>query len=144
MKNIIKTTFLIFAFITTVGGLKAQEGLNCYEKYAQKFDERGAFEVEDEWHEEVVVTFRRGGTAECYYGKVRVDEGVVTQIHIKNSDGTYDRYTKKFRTDVEQTITNGISRTLITVDGELVNVIFRGHIKPPKKKYAPAPDPDDL
>lgn len=120
------------------------EELNCYQKYVQKFEERGAREVEDGWHEKVVVTFRQGSLAECWIGKVKVEKNEITQIHIRNSDGTYEIYTKKFKDDVKASITNGISNTVITVDGELVNVVFPAHINPPKKKFAPAPDPDDL
>lgn len=120
------------------------EELNCYQKYAKKFEERGANDVEDGWHEKVVITFRQGSMADCYFGKVRVEDGAVTQIYIKNADGSYDLFKKQFKHETKATITNGISKTLITVDDELINVVFRGHIKPAKKKYLTAPDPDDL
>ena len=85
---------------------------NCYFKYQKKFDDRGAFEVENGWHSDIVVTFRRGLYAECYTAKVEVKEGVVSQIHIRNSDGSYERYNKKFKNNMDQNITiiNGISR----------------------------------
>lgn len=119
---------------------------NCYFKYQKKFDERGAFEVENGWHTDIVVTFRRGLNAECYTAKVEVKEGVIAQIHIRNSDGSYERYTKKFKNNMDQNISiiNGISRAAVTVDDEIVNVIFIKHIKPPKKKFESAPSADDL
>ena len=117
---------------------------NCYDKYAKKFEERGANEVEDGWHDEVVITFRKGSNADCLIGKVLVEEGKITQIQIANADGTYEWYKKKFKTAIEFTVTNGISATQITADDELVNVIFVKHIKPPKKKFMVAPDPDNL
>ena len=63
---------------------------NCYDKYAKKFEERGAKEVENGWHEGVVITFRKGSNADCYVGMVRVEELKITQIKIRNADGTYE------------------------------------------------------
>ena len=117
---------------------------NCYDAYAKKFEERGANEVEDGWHENVVITFRQGSSAECKVGKVKVEKGKITQIYLKLSDGTYQIYTKKFKFEEDATITNGISKTLVTVDDELINIIFIKSIKPPKKKIVDAPNPDDL
>ncbi len=117
---------------------------NCYDKYAKKFEERGAKEVEDGWHEGVVITFRKGSTADCFIGMVRVEESKITQLKIRNADGTYEFYKKKYKVSGNFTITNGISTTQITTDDELVNVVFVKHIKPPKKQFTIAPDPDDL
>ena len=117
---------------------------NCYDRYAKKFEERGATEVENGWHEGVVITFRKGSNADCYVGMVRVEELKITQLKIRNADGTYEMYTKKFKAGGDFVVTNGISTTQITMDDELVNVVFVKHIKPPKKKFTAAPDPDDL
>lgn len=117
---------------------------NCYDKYAKKFEERGAKEVENGWHEGVVITFRKGSNADCYVGMVRVEEFKITQLKIRNADGTYELYTQKFKAGGDFVVTNGISTTQITMDDELVNVVFVKHIKPPKKKFTVAPDPDDL
>jgi hypothetical protein len=46
--------------------------------------------------------------------------------------------------DQNITIINGISRAAVTVDDEIVNVIFIKQIKPPKKKFESAPSADDL
>lgn len=136
---------LLGVMIIAASGIYAGDGgANCYQKYAKKFEERGANDVADGWHEDVVVTFRQGSNADCLMGKVKVEKGVITQIYTMNTDGSYTVYTKQFKHDAVATITNGISKTLVTVDDELVNVIFRKSIKPPKKKAAMAPDPDDL
>ncbi len=120
------------------------EALNCYQKYAKKFEQRGANEVSDGWDEDVVVTFRQGSTSECLMGKVKVEKGIITQIYLRNTDGSYEIYTKQFKHETKASVTNGISKTLVTVDDILVNIIFRKSIKPPKKKVTVAPDPDDL
>ena len=46
----------------------------------------------------------------------------------------------------EMTITagSGISKSMLTTEDEVINVVFTKHIKPPKKKFATATDPDDL
>lgn len=141
MRKLVLGLLLMTSSVSFAGG---DGGLNCYQKYAKKFEERGAKDVPDGWHEEVVLTFRQGSNADCLYGKVRVEKGIITQFHIRNTDGTYDMYTKQFKHETKATITNGISATLVTVDDELVNAIFRKFIKAPKKKAAAAPDPDDL
>lgn len=133
---------LIMAFSSTV--FAGDIALNCYQKYAKKFEERGANDVPDGWDEDVVVTFRQGSTSECLMGKVKVVNGIITQIYLRNTDGSYEIYKKQFKHATKATITNGISKTLVTVDDILVNIIFRKSIKPPKKKVTVAPDPDDL
>ena len=134
----------IVGFITFLSSSIVVDDLNCYDKYSKKFEERGANEVENGWHEDVVITFRKGGSADCYIGKVRIEEFKITQLYIKNADGTFEIYKKKFKPGGDFTIINGISQTQITTDDELVNVIFVKHIKPPKKKLTVAPSPDDL
>lgn len=140
MKKLI--LILMIAVSSTVFAQGA--ALNCYQKYAKKFEERGANEVPDGWDEDVVVTFRQGSTSECLMGKVKVEQGIITQIYLRNTDGSYEIYTKQFKHETKATVTNGISKTLVTVDDILVNIIFRKSIKPPKKKITVAPDPDDL
>ena len=41
-------------------------------------------------------------------------------------------------------ISNGMSKSRVTIDNRIVNVFFPKAIKPPKKKVAAAPSPDDL
>lgn len=117
---------------------------NCYDAYNKKFAERGANKVDDGWHEDVVITFRQGDKAECLLGKVQVEKGLITQIFLRNVDGTYQLFTDKWKHEDKAPIVNGISKSRITVDNKIVNVIFRKSIKPPKKKVAVAPSPDDL
>ena len=141
MKKILLGIMIAVSSTVFAGG---EGALNCYQKYAKKFEERGANDVPDGWDEDVVVTFRQGSTSECLMGKVKVEKGVIIQIYLRNTDGSYEIYKKQFKHATKATITNGISKTLVTVDDILVNVIFRKSIKPPKKKITVAPDPDDL
>lgn len=133
----------LFLAISTVA-FAGDGDYDCYDAYSKKFEERGANKVKDGWYENVVITFRQAGNSECVLGKVQVEKGAVTQIYLKNMDGTYQIYTKHFKHDEKAVISNGISKSKITVDGVVVNVIFVKSIKPPKKKIATAPSPDDL
>jgi hypothetical protein len=145
MKKIVFGLILsVFSIIAFAGDL---DEVNCYEAYNKKFAERGANEVKDGWYENVVITFRelQGNNADCVLGKVQVEKGSVTQMYLKNVDGTYQIFTKKWKHEnSKSTISNGISKTRQTIDNENINVIFTTSIKPPKKKIAIAPSPDDL
>ena len=140
---------LVFGLILSVFSVSVLAGegnsYNCYEAYNKKFAERGANEVKDGWYENVVITFRQGNQADCVLGKVQVEKGSVTQMYLKNIDGTYQIFTKKWKHENSKSIvSNGISKSRLTIDNEIVNVIFTTSIKPPKKKIAVAPSPDDL
>lgn len=143
MKKFLLSLSALAAFVI-LSSTSLPDELNCFDKWQKKFEERGANEVTDGWHLDVVATFRKGGNADCYPAKVEVKEGKITQIHLKYEDGTYEIFKKSFKPVGEFTIVNGISQTRITTDEELVNIIFVKHLKPPKKKLVSAPDPDDL
>lgn len=144
MKALLQTLKVLPLLAIVLSLTAAAPAGNCYDRYAKKFEERGAREVEDGWHEGVVITFRKGSNADCSVGMVKVEKGKITQLKLRFADGTYELYTQKFKDAGEFVITNGISTTKITLDDELVNVVFVKHIKAPKKKYTAAPDPDDL
>jgi len=113
----------------------------CYHKWTTIFEERGAFAVEDGLYEDVVVTIRKGDEAECFYGRVRMTEGKMSRIQIKFEDGTFTDLNKQYKHDVDVTVANGMSTSQITVDDEVVNVLFIMKIKPKKKAFAKA-DPE--
>ena len=115
---------------------------NCYLKWAQKLEERGAYDVEDGTYTDVVITFRHGSNADCFNGKVDVKNNMITAMYLKLEDGTYELVKRKLKFEIKDlTIQNGISKTLITIDDELINVMFIKKIKPKKKDYVKAPDP---
>ena len=64
--------------------------LNCYNKWAQKFDERGADDVADGTYADVIVTFRNGASAECFQGKAVVKEHKGETFYIMLDEGNYN------------------------------------------------------
>ena len=122
---------------------KAQE-LNCYNKWAQKFEERGSEDVSDGAYTDVIVTFRHGASAECFEGKAIVREKKVDSFYILLDDGKYDEVIRVWKNDIKDvTITNGISKTLITKDNQLINVIWPKKIKAKKAGFKKAAEPVD-
>jgi len=114
---------------------------NCYTKWEEKFQERGAEEVKDGIHEDVIITVRTGAEASCWTGKVEVKGGIIIAMWRKLQDGTYEDYKPKLKFDVPMKIVNGISVSLLGVDDDLINVIFPKTLKPKKVGYSSAPEP---
>jgi hypothetical protein len=114
---------------------------NCYTKWEQKFEERGAEEVPDGIHEDIIITIRTGAEAQCFTGKVEVKGGVILWMQRKLQDGTYEDYKPKLKFDVSMKVVNGISVPLLGADDELINVIFPKTLKPKKVGYSSAPEP---
>ena len=143
MKKVLLGTFVL---LLSVGSFAGGSG-SCYDGYNRKFEQRGAFEVEDGWHFDVVLTIRTSNPEEtqCSYAKVKVEKGMITQMFLKNEDGTFQIFNAKWKyPDEKALISNGMSKSRVTIDNRIVNVFFPKAIKPPKKKVAAAPSPDDL
>jgi hypothetical protein len=137
-------TFLIAAFtLITLSTLSAQDESNCYQDYAKIFESRGAEFVEDGTYDNVVITVRKGTFADCFIGKVTVSNGKIDgdNIQIQMIDKTFEPLEKKSKYDKFLKITNGISKTMVTVEDELINVMFVKSIKPKRKAYNRAPSP---
>ena len=145
MKKIFTLIALVAATYTvSAQEKKAAEGDNCYTKWAQKFEDRGADEVADGSYSDVIITIRSGADAECYNGKCDVKDGKVTAMYLKMEDGSYEQIKKKSRYEgVPLVITNGMSSPLLTMDSELINVLFVKKIKPKKAGFVKAADPTD-
>lgn len=141
VKKLILPALFLFTFAVNAQPPSQNED-NCYQTYAKLFEERGANTVAEGWADNVVITIRTGNEADCYIGKVRILKDTIADIFIKFSDGDMERLQKKFK-KFEKTITvlNGISTTMVTIDGELINVIFPDLLKPKKKAYQRAPLP---
>lgn len=140
-----KKLFLAAAVLFT-GALYAQPNTaseeNCYQKYAKLFEERGANPVAEGWADNVIITMRKGTEADCFIGKVRVLKDTIADIFIKFSDGDMERLQKKFKKfDKPTSVVNGISTTMVTIDDELINIVFPDLLKPKKKAYQRAPLP---
>ena len=144
MKKIV-TILSLFTSVLVWGqeGQKVQE-LNCYNKWAQKFEERGSEEVADGTYMDVIVTFRHGANAECFEGKAIVKEKKVETFYILLDDGKFDEVVRVWKNDIKDvSITNGISKTLITKDNQLINIIWPKKIKAKKAGFKKAPEPVD-
>ena len=140
--------FITLAALTISLHLFSQEtpkvDLNCYNIWAQKFDERGADDVADGTYNDVIVTFRNGANAECFQGKAIVKEHKIEQFFIMLDDGNYEPVQRIWKNDTKDvTISNGISKSLITKDNQLVNIIWPKKIKPKKAGFKKAAEPTD-
>ncbi len=145
MKKIITTLAFFTGLTATIyaqAPKSADEG-NCYLKWAQKFEQRGAEDVADGTYTDVIITFRNGSDAECFNGKCEIKDGKITAMYTKMEDGTYSQVKKKLRYEFPVTVTNGISKTVLTLEDELINVLFIKKIKPKKASYEKAPEPTD-
>ena len=149
MKKIITTIVLAAGIVTagiaqTAAPTKKADENNCYTKWAQKFQDRGAEDVADGSYSDVIITIRSGADAECYNGKCDVKEGKVVAMYLIMEDGSYELLKKKSRYEnVPLVITNGMSSPLLTMDSELINVLFVKKIKPKKAGFVKAADPSD-
>ncbi len=146
MKKILFTLVLFISVTVTVyaqAGKKVEEESNCYIKWAQKFEARGAEDVADGTYSDVIITFRTGSDAECFNGKCDVKDSRIIAMYTKLEDGTYALVKKKLRYDFPVTITNGMSKTVPTLDDELINVLFVKKIKPKKASFEKAAEPTD-
>lgn len=145
-----KRTLTLLSFVISIAAAtaqttkKADDETNCYLKWAQKFESRGADDVTDGVYTDVIITFRNGGDAECFNGKVEVKDGKVIAMYLKMEDGSYEAVKKKSKYDkIPVTVTNGMSSTIVTKEDELINVLFIKKIKPKKAGFEKAPEPGD-
>jgi len=145
MKKVLLSLIVLAVFSVAKAQENDEENVTCHQKYARVFEGRGAYPVADGVYDNVIITFRKGSMAECLYGKVTVQKEEINtyEMYLKFEDNTYEKITRKFRyPDEKITIENGMSRTMITVDDELITVLFIKNIKPKKKSYVKAADPD--
>ena len=147
MKKIITTVALMIGLVL-VGNAQATKTTldenNCYTKWAQKFQDRGAEDVADGTHADVIISIRSGSDAECYNGKCDVKEGKISAMYIKMEDGNFELIKRKARYEnVPLIITNGMSSPLLTMESDLINVLFVKKIKPKKAGFVKAAEPTD-
>ncbi len=146
--NPMERFLLCIVVLVAFSSVKAQsdEGKKtCHQKYAEVFEKRGANPVEDGVYDNVIITFRKGSLADCFYGKVKVQKGSVNtyEMYLKFADDSYEKISRKYRYPEEKvTIEGGMSRTMVTVDDELITVLFIKSIRPKKKAYIKAAEPD--
>lgn len=119
--------------------------LTCYNKWSQKFDERGADEVEDGIYTDVIITSRIGSKANCWSGKAEVRNKKLIKCWIIKEDNSEEEVTRTWKNNSNKdvTIINGVSSSMITVHNELINVLWPKKIKAKKAAAKKAPDPTD-
>ncbi|MES2512773.1 MAG: hypothetical protein V4580_01460 [Bacteroidota bacterium] len=145
----IKKILLAGIILLTVTQVKAQteepRELTCYNKWSQKFDERGAEEVEDGVYTDVIITSRIGSKANCWSGKAEVRNRKLVKFYIIKEDNSEEEVKRTWRdnSNKDVTIINGISTSMMTVHNELINVLWPKKIKAKKAAAKKAPDPSD-
>lgn len=141
MKKILLISLISFGFTAYS---QSNSEPTCFQKYAKAFEVRGANNVPDGTYKEVVISIRKGSFADCFMGKVVVKNGIIDKdaIYLTFVDGQYEQLRRSYKSDEAINIINGMSKTLLTEDEELINVMFVNAIKPKKKAFKKAPDPD--
>jgi hypothetical protein len=148
MKNLFFAAFIGLFFVSAKAQKKATNEAvepNCYNKWSVKFEERGADDVKDGVYTDVIITFRQGAKADCYSGKAEVKDGKVLRFFLILDDGSFDEIKKVWKNDSnkEVEIINGISKTMITVHNELINIIWPAKLKAKKAAPKRAAEPAD-
>lgn len=127
-------------FIST--SFSAQELFTCYNEWKKVFENRGAFFVNDGEHDKIVLVVRTEKTTNCYTASVVVKGGVVISTALYFDDDSYEAVEYEFKDALAWSINNGMSKTRITVDDEMITIMFTDKIKPKKKKLKSAPKPN--
>ncbi len=145
----IKKLLIAVTLLLTTAQIKAQNEepreLTCYNKWSQKFDERGAEEVEDGFYTDVIITSRIGSKANCWSGKAEVRNRKLVKCWIIKEDNSEEEVTRTWKnnSNKEVSIINGVSSSMITVHNELINVLWPKKIKAKKAAAKKAPEPTD-
>jgi hypothetical protein len=145
IKNILLPIIVIFSSLQVSAQTEDTRELTCYNKWSQKFDERGADEVTDGVYTDVIITSRIGAKANCWSGKAEVRGKKLVKFYIVKEDDTYQEVirTWKGNSNKDVDIINGISESMITAHNELINVLWPKKIKPKKAALRKAPEPTD-
>jgi len=142
-----KKLFILSILLLSMNGFSQEKQieLNCYNKWAAKFEDRGAEEVTDGVYEDVIITNRQGSKATCNNGKAEVRNGKVVKFYILLNDGSHEEVKRTWKNNSNENviIINGISKSLISVHNELINILWPAKIKAKKAKPTVAPDPSD-
>lgn len=143
MKKLI--TLAVLTICSVSSAQEKQIELNCFNKWAAKFEDRGAEEIKDGIYEDVIITTRQGSKAICNNGKAEVRKGKVVHFYVLLSDGSHEEVMKSWKDKSNEniTITNGMSKSLITIHNELINILWPNSLKAKKAKPIIAADPTD-
>jgi len=144
--------FFVFLLLAGFSGFISGQNTppDCYNQWKSVFDERGADNVKDGHHENIIVTVRSaGGSSDCFTGRVEIEAGRIVRIWLKYIDGQYGLFTPNYKVERDSDrsgalVSNGVSRARRTVEDEIINVFFPAMLKPKKKEFQRAPLPEDL
>lgn len=139
-----KKALILITLLTS--SLAYSQEKNCFQTLEEAFQKRGSYTIGDDVHNNVIISFIKADRVECYEGKVRVENGVITTLWIKFEDNTLEFYDKKIYNarKMAPTITNGISELIISDNGDKMRVVFIEKLKPKPKAYKQMTLPDDL
>lgn len=146
IKSLLLTlTISISSFQIKAQAEEPSRELTCYNKWSQKFEERGAEEVEDGVYTDVIITSRIGSKANCWSGKAEVRQKKLVKFYILKEDNTEEEVTRTWKNNSNKDvdIINGVSESMITAHNELINVLWPKKIKAKKASAKKAPDPTD-
>src|SRR5687768_314015 len=104
MRNTILIIIATMLSFTAVSQDKQVE-LNCYNKWAAKFEDRGAEEVKDGVYEDVIITNRQGSKATCHNGKAEVRNGIIVKFYILLNDGSHEEVKRTWKNNSEKNVT---------------------------------------
>ena len=137
-----KKIYILSALLFISSSFSAQELFTCYDEWKKVFENRGAFFVNDGEHDKVVVVVETEKATNCYTASVGVKGGVVISTALYFDDDSYEAVEYEFKEALAWSINNGMSKTRITVDDEMITIMFTDKIKPKKKKLKSAPKPN--
>ncbi len=137
-----KKLYILSALLFISTTFSAQELFTCYDEWKKVFENRGAFFVNDGEHDKVVVVVETEKATNCYTASVGVKGGVVISTALYFDDDSYEAVEYEFKEALAWSINNGMSKTRITVDDEMITIMFTDKIKPKKKKLKSAPKPN--
>ena len=137
-----KKIYILSALLFIASSYSAQELFTCYDEWKKVFENRGAFFVNDGEHDKVVVVVETEKATNCYTASVGVKGGVVISTALYFDDDSYEAVEYEFKEALAWSINNGMSKTRITVDDEMITIMFTDKIKPKKKKLKSAPKPN--
>ena len=141
-----RVNWVLILLAIFVSNLSNAQTDNCFKKFEDAFAKRGAYTVADEMHMNVIICYFEKVAVSCVSGKVRVENGMITNIWLQYDDNSFDLMDKKFYNDkkLNPTITNGISEMINTADGEKFRIVFIDKLKPKAKTLKEFTIPDDL
>ena len=139
MKRIyVLTLFTLFSVAPFFG----QELFTCYDEYRKVFENRGASELTNGVHDNIIMSIRDAdGNTECYVVTVTVKVLDIVEIAVYFDDDTKEVKKYEFVDQGSWTVHNGVSKTRVTTDDQKINIMFTDLIKPKRKELKKAPKP---